>query len=197
MAPRWFRLSAAFLLVAAACDCGDEMPPDDPFDGNVIVGDGTIPDAEEDAEADAAEDAAIDAAADTGDATDVMPDSGDRCSEPAVATLTSSQAIDQIGALAGMIVEITGTATRTALGCTEMACPPDDPCCNTCTGSVAIDGAILLSGGSCFTPPPGCSGTNCPGTVTCRPPLLGVPQTFKGTLIQLGNAVGLELFSVD
>jgi hypothetical protein len=71
-------------------------------------------------------------------------------------------------------------------------------CCNTCTSSVAIEGTILLSGGECFAPPPGCSGSNCPGTLTCRPALIGVPQIFKGTLIDRGaDGVGLELFSVS
>ena len=196
MARRWFRLSAALALIAGACECGDVGPPDGNFDGNVIVGDGTIPDAEEDAAADAAEDASLDAGMDVPDTGDSMPDAGDRCLEPPVATLTAAEAIDQVDALAGMIVEITGTATRTALDCTEIACSKEMPCCNTCTASVSIDGTIQLSGGECFTPPPGCSGTNCPGTVTCRPAVLGVPQTFRGTLLDLGSAVGLELFSV-
>jgi hypothetical protein len=197
MAPRWLSLSVGLAIAATACECGDPMPPDDTFDGNVIVGDGSsLPDAEADSGFDGGEpEAGQDAGEhDTGE-PDATPDAGDRCVEPAVTVLTSSSAVAEVGMWAGMIVEITGTATQTGLSCTDRACPPDEPCCNTCTASVTIDGRVLLTGGECFTPPPGCSGNEC--AQTCRPLLLELPQTFRGELIDRGEGVALELFSVD
>ncbi len=188
-------------LVVSGCDCGGG-PPDDTFDGNVIVGDGSIPDSPTDAEADATssgdvgDSGRVDSSTDGGaDARDAAPDAGDRCSEPAVAVLTATEAVDQISTWAGMIVEITGTATRTALDCTDRTCPQDMPCCNTCTATVTVGGRVSLLGGECFTPPPECSGSEC--AQVCRP-LLGLPQRFRGTLRDRGAAgVGLELFSVS
>jgi hypothetical protein len=195
MASRCFRLSLALALLATACDCGEGMPPDDTFDGNVIVGDGSVPDVEVDAETDSgALDSTIsDGPADAADAADAIPDSGDPCSEPAVAVLTATAAIAELSTWQDMIVEITGTATATGLSCTNRACPPENPCCNTCTATVAIDSVVPLIDGLCFSGA-GCSGNEC--TQVCRPPLLGLPQRFTGTLRDRGGAQ-LELHSVS
>ncbi len=199
MASRCFRLSVVLALVATACDCGEGPPPDDTFDGNIIVGDGTVSDGAIDATEDASTD--IDASSgDSGgedaiDASDATIDAGDRCSEPPVGVFTASAAVDQVGALAGMIVEITGTATETGLSCSAMACPPEMPCCNTCTATITIEGVLPLVGGSCFSAP-GCSGSEC--AQTCSPALLGLPQRFRGELLDRGGAgPALELFSVE
>lgn len=200
MASRFYRHSLLIGLLIAGCECGEEPPPDDTFDGNVIVGDGPV-------RADAALDGGIDAGeqdatSDAGDpdggrsdaATDAgTSDAGSICDEAPVATLTATSVAAELATYEGMVIAVTGTATQTAIACTEMACPPGVPCCNTCTATVSIAGVVPLYGSSCFTRPPGCTGTEC-GQI-CHPPILGLEQRFVGRLVDR-DGVGLELHSV-
>lgn len=200
MASRFFRHSLLVGLVVAGCECGEDPPPDDVFDGNVIVGDGPVA---KDGGRDSAVDAdLLDGATDSGTpdggtadaALDAGPqDGGTICDEMPVATLSATAAAAELDTYEGMVVAVTGTATQGETICTEMACPPDSPCCNTCTATVSIQGVLPLRDSACFTPGPGCSGTEC-GQV-CRPPIIGLPQRFVGRLVNRSGA-GLELHSV-
>jgi hypothetical protein len=211
MTLRCFFAAAVLFFAAAGCGgCDDPPPPDDNFDGNVIVGDATPPpDASRDAEPaeagvdeDGGDAAVLDATEDAGDAEpgDAMEDAGEdagiNCSEPAVRTLTASTAVAEADVLRDMIVEITGTATIAALGCT--GCADAGACTCTCTATVAIGGLVPLVSSACFANP-GCSGNDC--TQVCRPPVLGAEQSFRGRLNVRNSgtekSVALELFSVS
>src|SRR5690606_10466558 len=128
-------------MLAVACD-GNPPPFDPTFDGNVIVGDASSMDSGTDADLtdtstttpDASVDGGVDDAADAG-----LEDAGDPCTVPATTTVSATEAVDRLAALAGTVIEVTGTATRTAFGCTDVVCPAEMPCCNTCTATVTID----------------------------------------------------------
>jgi hypothetical protein len=204
-APALFCLSLLFALPACG-GCGDPPPPPDgDFDGNVIVGDAVpSPDAEPDAgeeDADSGELDAADAAEDGGDA-DAGEDAGDAadaevdCDPPAVRAVTATVAVAEAALLQGMIIEIVGTATVTALACTD--CADAGACTCTCTATTSIEGLVALIPSECFDSP-GCAGNEC--TQVCRPPVLGVEQSFRGRLNVRNSAPGtgveLQLFSVS
>jgi hypothetical protein len=163
---------------------GDAAPED--FGTNVIIGDARAPvpaDAEPDAEAadgglDAEPEAGAEAEAEAG--LDALPvDTGPDCSGVPVATLTASAAVAMASRYAEMIVLVTGTASVGARHCTTAMCPPNSPCCNACKAAVSIDGRLPLAAGVCFDRV-GCVGNEC--TLTCLPPVIGIPQSFRGIL---------------
>lgn len=57
-----------------------------------------------------------------------------------------------------------------AVDCTEMECPPDEPCCNQCSAQLVIaDGADGVGLASGAVSPVGCSGSNCDYMDNCQP----------------------------
>ena len=187
---RWLLL----LLVA----CGSEKVAA-PTDGGLLIGDAQAPaDAQprdggfdaSDASLDASFDASLDTDAGHLDAS--APDATDPCALEPLATLSSTQAVAQSATWEGQVIEIVGTAT-TMVSCTERVCPREEPCCNTCSGAVVIDGLIPLTSNKCYET--GCAGTEC--AVTCRPAVLGVPGRYRGLLRGTAGGVSLELLGVD
>jgi hypothetical protein len=173
-----------------ACSSSTHPPPD--FDANVLVGDAMPIDLgpRPDARADAAE-AGTDAGG-SEDADAEPPDSGIDCMATPVLTLSATLAAARASTLAGMLVEVTGTATIGIETCTATVCSATMPCCNTCTAPIAIDGLLPLEpSAECDPHRVGCAGNEC--TLSCSPPVAGVPQRFVGVLHQ-GPA--LELYSV-
>jgi hypothetical protein len=73
---------------------------------------------------------------------------------------TPAEAYQNAGALAGRRIAIRGTVEIVAENCTEVECPPDNPCCNTCfyTLGFQLDArrAFFLSGAHS-----GCDGNSC------------------------------------
>jgi len=196
------------LGIGGGCSgCGDEIPPDDTFDGNVIYGDATpAPDL---GAKDAELDAMTSSIADAGDAMsmdgdaevpDMMIDAGRDaeidCSPNPVATVTATEAVARAADLANLFIEVTGTATATPFACT--GCADAGACTCTCTATASIDGMVILARSECFDAP-GCFGDEC--TQVCRPPILGVEQHFRGRLNVRNSgpekSVALELFSVS
>lgn len=203
-------IAAVLALLPGCGSCEDPIPPDESFDGNVIIGDASPPpDADPVDAADAAEEdeAGIDDAGDGGggDAeagTDAAPgdavpaDSGIDCAPQAFRAISATTAIAEADLLQDQFVEITGTATVAALACT--GCADSGSCTCTCTATAAIDGLVALARSECFGSP-GCSGNEC--TQVCRPPILGVEQRFLGRLNVRNSgpekSVALELYSVS
>lgn len=192
------RAALAALALLAACKSEPPAPPpDDPFDGNVVVGDATAVDAAPLADARPQDGATFDAAdagfldgtsADApgprdgaGDGDVEVLDTGTSCGAPAVATVTASAAVTRLRELEGMVVEIEGTLTETGRSCTELVCPADRPCCNTCTATVSIDGIVRLEQSACFPSAPACTGDTC--VLVCTPPIFGLPQRVRGVVM--------------
>ena len=123
-----------------------------------------------------------------------LPDAQDPCLAPAVETLTASTATAAVPRLAGKVVALVGTATTTALECTDRACPPEDPCCNECTARIRV-GPVRLAASECFAVSPSCMGDEC--NQTCRPPLLGLEETFRGVLSTAAPDLQLLLHGVE
>jgi hypothetical protein len=180
------------------------MTPID-FDGNVVVGDAT---------SGASADRALREAGSRTDGEDRDEGPGDQdggaldgeigrdadsgetdlaCPTTATATLSAAEAIAQADAFDHRVVAVTGTSTATDTVCSHQPCADGGACCNTCSATVAIDGVLPLRGSACF-PAPGCSGNEC--SQVCRPPIIGVRQTFRGELLRDDGGVGLRLFSV-
>jgi hypothetical protein len=198
------RLVLVLPLLLAGCTCGStSTPPDDDLDGNVVVGmgdpDGGPRDAGPPRDAGDAGDERDGGDAPPGDGgiPDAgMEDAGDRCAEPSEMTMTSEEAISQIARWDGMLVTVVGTATRTPYVCTDVPCPPEMPCCNTCEASLLIDGVIELDADPCFGAEAECAGTEC--AQVCTPALLGVEERFMGRLRDAtnGDPIRLELYEV-
>lgn len=197
----WALVGLALAFAAATGACSDDSAARDAGpDASFISGDAGPGDEDGGAEPDAGPhdggaelDAGPPDAADAGDLdagqTDVDP-----CLAEPIETLPATAAADRAGALAGQVIALTGTATRTALDCTERACSEEDPCCNDCTARIRV-GEVLLAESVCFAAAPACEGTEC--SQTCRPPLFGLPQTFRGVLSTSTPDLELLLYSVD
>lgn len=90
--------------------------------------------------------------------------------------------------LQGQNVSVQGQVVQGAVVCTQMACIGEDQCCNTCSGSVELEGNnsnIVLQGEEL-----GCSGTNC--ELNCTPDT-GEEYVFKGVLKQDYGEFRLEV----
>jgi hypothetical protein len=194
------------LLVALASGCADTPPPSQ-LDGSFVIGDGAPPDARPvpdarptDAQADdgavvedgaiAVDGARMDAAEDLGDggSRDVRPGLDgealdgalpDPCARTATLTRTATAVVAEIVALDGLWVDVVATASIGPVNCTRRACPSENPCCNTCTADLLLDGQLPLVPGACAARV-GCSGDEC--NVVCTPPVLGFAQTFRGVV---------------
>ena len=180
------------------------MPPLD-FDGNVVVGDATAGGETDRGPRDAANldqgpvDVADAGAADEGIEREsdagldaAAPDLG--CNMPPDETVTATEAIANAALLENHVVAIIGTSTSTELSCMHQTCADGGMCCDMCSSAVAIDRTIPLLPSACFVSP-GCSGSEC--AQVCRPPVLGVRQTFRGTLVRTDGGVRLELLLVE
>lgn len=187
------RVASLVLLVSLGC-AGTEPPPDDTFDGNVIIGeppaDGGAP--REAGVPDGGPDP-VDAGSpeDASEPEDASPtDAGDPCAEAPALALTASAAVTRAELLAGQLIEVSGLPTQGELSCTDDVCGEEEPCCNTCQAEVSVDGILRLEASACFAIVPGCSGSEC--AVVCRPALLGVPQRFVGWLDPTGPTLQLQ-----
>lgn len=182
------------------------MSPFD-FDGNVLIGDassvaldGSTEDGGDDAGADRAETGPSDGA--TGDANvgDLgpepdagAPDSG-TCSLEPTETLNVTEAEMRAAELDGQVIALVGTATTGTVRCTRISCPADDPCCNTCTAPLLIDGEVAVVASECFEEV-GCEGDSCSMLLVCRPPADPVARSYVGRL-RMGPPLELELIEV-
>jgi hypothetical protein len=148
-------------------------------------------------DATASDSGAPDADAGSGDPSDLGPDAGvepdvgvDPCRVPAVQALSATVAVARPELLGEMVI-VTGTPEPADVVCDAVECPVDNPCCNDCSGAVAIDGVLRLADSACLTLSAGCRGTTC--TLVCSPPLLGIAERFRGRLRE--NAT-LEVFEI-
>jgi len=183
---------AASVALAAACS-DDPGAADGGRDATAFIS-GDASTAEDSGAADAGLDAGVepDANLDAGAADGAALDA-DICATEPVEVLTATAARARAGELAGLVVALTGTATRTALDCTERACPEEDPCCNDCTARIVV-GEVFLAASECYASEPRCAGNEC--NQTCRPPLFGLPQTFKGVLSTSTPDLELLLYEI-
>lgn len=195
--PRLRRLGGALALILSGACSSTPGPP--PPDAGYLVGDAETPDV---VGADRASDVGVadlgtDAGApDLGFAPDAepadgrpdsgggaedgaLPDAEDPCRAPATQVLTTTQALAEPG-IAGMIVDVVGTASVAELGCTEQACPPENACCNRCTAEVWLDGLLPLRTSTCATRV-GCEGDEC--NLVCTPPVLGIEGRYRGRIV--------------
>ncbi len=202
-------IAGLVLAFVAACSGDDDGGPMLPPDGNVIVGedlDGGRRDAGPPRDAGPFDGGTRDGGASDGGDVDGgdrdgggadrdggTRDGGDLCDVTAVASLSAADAVAEAAARDGTIVEVVGTATHTPYACTDQPCPKEDPCCNTCTANIVVDGVLRLAADPCYGPRVGCSGTEC--VQSCQPALLGVPDRFVGRLVD-GTPPRLELFEV-
>lgn len=191
--------------LGGAAGCADTPPPSQ-LDGSFVIGDGAAPDARSppDARPDTGStDAAPDDGAVAADATaeedagheglDALPRDGgpsadaealdgalpDPCARTATITRTASAVVAEAAALDGLWVDVVATATIGPVNCTRRACTPEDPCCNTCTAELLLDGLFPLVAGACAARV-GCAGDEC--NLVCTPPVLGFAQTFRGVV---------------
>lgn len=151
-------------------------------------------DAEPEVDAEVRPDAQVDAGfLDASDPGDAEPLDADPCLAPSAFTLSATEAAAQSEVLAGQLISLTGTATRTGLNCTDRACPEDNPCCNDCTARIRV-GDVLLQTSECYTSDLRCAGSEC--SQTCRPPLFGLPQVFRGVLSTSTPDLELLLYEI-
>ncbi len=197
-------LLAALALSLFACGGDDDDSTPLPMDGNVIVGmdrDGGPRDAGPPRDGGPQPDAGFrdggdrdGGTRDGGPLRDGGPaDAGDVCDVTPTATLTAEETLAEASMRDGTIVEVVGTATRTPYACTELPCPKENPCCNTCAADIIVDGVLPLAADACFGPRVGCAGTEC--AQTCQPALLGLPNRFVGRIVD-GMPPRLDLYRV-
>lgn len=185
------RFGGIFLIVTGLIGCSDDVgmrPPTTFPDGNVIEVDaGLWPDARVDA-------GSMDATStDAGTGMDAsLPDAQDPCLNVTITTtVTASSARTRIDELDGQLVLLTGTATTGPVSCTDLACPPEDPCCNECQANVSVDGIAIVSS-ECISSV-GCTGTEC--RLVCVPPVLPFESVFRGRLVKTASDTPqLELY---
>lgn len=197
-------LVSVWLSVLSGCT---DTPPPSQLDGSFVIGDGAPPDARpvldarptdaaltEDGAA-AEDDARVDADDDLGDSGphdaqrgDALPGLDadaldgalpDPCARTATITRTATAVVAEVVALDGLWVDVVATASIGPVNCTRRACPSDNPCCNTCTAELLLDGLFPLVPGACAARV-GCSGDEC--NLVCSPPVLGFAQTFRGVV---------------
>lgn len=197
---RFRRASIAPIVVFFALGgCGSEPPSGHlPLDGNVIVGEGGIDDDSGRGDVGDARDGGLD---DLGISSDAQPgdvpvadansrDSSTRdgssedaatdpCDEAPSLGMTSEFALDpRAEAYWGRVVEILGTPTVGTSSCAESE--PINGCREACVADVYVDGKVRLVPSMCILGKLGCFGNEC--SLTCTPPLLGLPQHFIGIL---------------
>lgn len=182
-------LGLASLLLFSACS--DATPPPTPaFDAGFISADASALDSgnRDSGRADSGVDAGLnDVGADAG------PADVDICARAATVTLTATTVEADLPQLLGAVIALTGTATQSALECTDRACTEDNPCCNDCIARIRV-GDVLLAPSECYTTAPRCAGSEC--SQTCRPPLFGLPQTFRGVLSTATPDLQLLLYDI-
>jgi hypothetical protein len=195
---------SVWLSVLSGCT---DTPPPSQLDGSFVIGDGAPPDARPVLDARPSDAAFTEdgAAAEDGarvDADDDLGDSGphdaqrgdalpgldadaldgalpDPCARTATITRTATAVVAEVVALDGLWVDVVATASIGPVNCTRRACPSDNPCCNTCTAELLLDGLFPLVPGACAARV-GCSGDEC--NLVCSPPVLGFAQTFRGVV---------------
>ena len=85
----------------------------------------------------------------------------------------------------GLHVATAGIVEMGPLVCTQLVCPPQFPCCNSCYAPLVLDGGMgvllpLLAGGVDL---PGCVGTNCDEVLECAPLPLDAHVVVYGQLL--------------
>ncbi len=184
-------LAAVAVLGLWACADEPSMPPAGPDAGFISADTGPEPQ-----DTGVAEDADVPTDAGLADAdigSDAEPMDADVCLTPAAFTVSATTAEQDLARLLGPVISLTGTATRTTLSCSERECPADNPCCNDCTARIRV-GDVLLRASPCYERMPGCAGSEC--SQTCRPPLFGLPQTFRGVLSTSTPDLELLLYEI-
>ena len=167
-------------LALGAAGCADD--PIVAPDASMLVGDALpIPDAD-------SADIGFAPDADVGFPDVGFIDGGTICDETPVATVTATAIADRAAILDGQLVVITGELVANEPRCTDIACPPDNPCCNTCSATLRI-GPAMVTPSDCFAAA-GCTGTTC--AIVCRPPTIGLPGRYRG-ILRAGDPVTFEL----
>lgn len=123
---------------------------------------------------------------DGGPSSDLGPEG---CDAPAEAVVTASIAAAG-GALVDAVVEVAGALQSGPTTCSGETCSVEDPCCQSCRADVRLDGVLDLRSSACTPFSAGCRGSNC--SLTCSPPLLGIPVRFRGRVLEDGALEVLE-----
>lgn len=124
--------------------------------------------------------------ADDGVGSDLGPEG---CDDPVEAIVTASVAAAG-GELVNSVVEVGGSLVVGPSTCSDQVCPDDDPCCQRCTAPVRLDDVLELRVSPCTPFRAACQGSNC--SLTCSPPLLGIPVRFRGRVLDDGAFEVLE-----
>lgn len=194
----------AWASLGLVSGCADTPPPSQ-LDGSFVIGDGAAPDARPVPDARPADAAFVDgattddagpiedASADDTGAADARPGDGgarpdgetldaalpDPCARTATLTRTASAVVAEALVLDGLWVDVVATASIGPVNCSRRACPSENPCCNTCTAELLLDGLFPVVPGACAARV-GCEGNEC--NLVCTPPVLGFAQTFRGVV---------------
>ncbi len=95
-------------------------------------------------------------------------------------SLTPNEVLEQKDSLIGKTITVTGRADISSIiRCTLMFCPPDNECCNSCSGYLVLSGEkekITLTG-TYLNKSVECSGNDC--KMSCYP--LEKSKTYKAT----------------
>ena len=107
-------------------------------------------------------------------------------------TLTPDQLPPVAASLVGTNITLEGLAVAYNVVCTQAACPPETPCCNTCGAPLALAGdqTKIRLRGSYELRPVGCFGTEC--NQTCYPLTIWQRYQVSGTLLDDGSEYYLE-----
>lgn len=109
--------------------------------------------------------------------------------------LTPKEVLERKDELLNKKITVKGVAKEGLIGCTEMECPPEQPCCNSCSGSLELEKAgskIKLTGpynGKSVS----CSGNEC--SIKCWPLTKGKEYRATGTWKRKEENYYLEISS--
>lgn len=114
----------------------------------------------------------------------------DPCLAPPVATVSASVALARAD-LRGQVVAVIDAAEASPPACDPSACPPEEPCCNTCRAEVRLGGVLPIAGSECLELSTGCVGSSC--GLVCVPPVFGFSERFVGRLQTEDGEVVLQV----
>ena len=117
-------------------------------------------------------------------------------------TLTPGDVLSRKESLVGQRINVMGTAGISRAICTQAICTAEDPCCNSCSGTLVIgsDGETgventIALGGEYDGREVRCWGTDC--RMLCHPVAIGVRYIVTGIWNESNGEYYLELEGVD